>query len=188
MSTYVTRVAFPTFVEYSHGLSESITNSIPLGTIQRPLCWMDGPSIDPPSSGKKDIYRWRILILRSRRGVKHVKECLWVFFCTSDLKFLFYLFRGLCCSTPPGKLSKSPFKTPNFWEQTPVSTPRPEPGLSLLCVCWMLTQGIVVRNRGRHAGLGFQQALPVLRQIFDLPHKVDRQAAALWEGSEVFLT
>ena len=96
--------------------------------------------------------------------------------------------QGIMLFNPPGKLSKSPFKTPNFWEQTPVSTPRPEPGLSLLCVCWMLTQGIVVRNRGRHAGLGFQQALPVLRQIFDLPHKVDRQAAALWEGSEVFLT
>ena len=62
------------------------------------------------------------------------------------------------------------------------------PGLSLLFIRGMLTQGIVVRYLGRDAGLGFQQVLPVLRQIFDLAHEVDGQAAALGEGSEVFLT
>ena len=51
----------------------------------------------------------------------------------------------------------------------------------------MLTQGIVVRYLGRDAGLGFQQGLPVLRQVFDLAHEVDGQATARGEGSEVFL-
>mmetsp|Transcript_10828 Transcript_10828/g.18356 ORF Transcript_10828/g.18356 Transcript_10828/m.18356 type:complete len:216 (-) Transcript_10828:252-899(-) len=50
----------------------------------------------------------------------------------------------------------------------------------------MLTQGIVERDIGLDAGARFQQLLPVLRQILDLPHKVNRQLAGRGEGREVF--
>jgi len=107
---------------------------------------------------------------------KRGRTCLYY---TSDFKSLFYLFEGSLYVVQPQQTTKNVGKKRKKQNY---------PGLSLLFIRGMLTQGIVVRYLGRDAGLGFQQVLPVLCQIFDLAHEVDGQAAALGEGSEVFLT